>query len=90
MKIPIVYEYKKADLPVKAVIGFTIGFIIAPLSYSVYWFLGFLILSEIFWTVKSGFNFNTRSVMILASVLGWVLGRLIVNYDPITEMTSIF
>lgn len=79
--IPFVMEYRKANLGIKAFLAFAIGLFLSPLSYSIYWFLFFLVVFEIVLATRAGYSFKTRIVMIIASVLGFVLGRVIVHMD---------
>lgn len=87
-KIPFVREYKAADLSVKAFLTFSVGLMLAPVSYSFFWFALFLIGFEIIIAKLQGFDFMTRIVMIAASLIGWVLGRLLVKMDPLGEIKS--
>lgn len=80
-RVPFVSEYRKANLLIKAFLAFAIGLFLSPLSYSVYWFIFFLVVFEIFLATRAGYSFKTRLAMIIASVLGFVLGRIIVHMD---------
>lgn len=83
--MPLVKEYRRVDLPVKALITFSVGFLLAPLSNSLLWFLLYLVVFEIILASFAGFDLYTRFVIIVASIVGWLLGRLIVNLDPLGE-----
>lgn len=79
--IPFIKEYRKSSTFIKAFFTFSIGFFLSPLSHSIFWFLFFLIMFEIILATRAGYDFRTRIIMIIASVLGYVLGKLIVNMN---------
>lgn len=81
INLPFVKEYGKAQLCIKAFLVFAIGLFLSPLSYSLFWFLFFLIVFEILLATRAGYDFRTRIVLIMASVAGYVLGRLLVHME---------
>jgi len=87
--LPLVRDYQKTQLWIKALITFSVGFLIAPLSYSLLWFLVYLVVFEVVIAMYAGFDFYTRFVMVTASITGWILGRLIVQMNPFADIENL-
>lgn len=80
----------KVGLDVRSVISFSTSFILAPFSAGIVYFFLFMYAYEIglfLWSRKDVFTSRetifkyafTRLSIVLASILGWVLGRLVIR-----------
>lgn len=69
----------------QVITAFCFGLLLSPWSWGPALFFGFLLLRESIWCLLCGLSLLNRLDVILASVLGWVLGRYISGLKPWSE-----
>lgn len=65
---------------IQMMVSFMIGFICSPWSSGLIYYIISLLLMELFLLYKKNVHMSTRIGVIASSFLGFILGRLIVNY----------
>lgn len=75
---------------IQVLMAFATGILFAPWSYGLLYFLGFLIAYEVIAIYLSRMNpaywcFRTRVAVLIASIVGFLTGRLIVGYENLLE-----
>ncbi len=72
-------EFSRSFTPLSEVlISFSMGVLLSPISFGLFWFLLFLIIYEVIYYClvhKAFWDSNTRACVVIYSILGWIVGR---------------